>query len=313
METRQVLLADAFADEPLGGLPVAVVPDGKELSSARLRRAAGEFGAAGAVTVRDEQLAYVGSEGVEGFVTGAVAGGAALCERGHVDPGTHTMRVKGIPDSEFGGESEGDDGTAAGEQEIEIEIGSDRTVAVPLQSLDGNDPTASTADIAGTLGIDVAAMEDVGADLPPAHVPAYGGTLLAPVNFLEHLSRADPDRAEVAGLLADAGATRLCAFSFDTLGNDTDLHARVFDPAVTGCERPASGVAVGACGAHLARHAVFDGDRDAVRAECGHFLDRPGTVETTLESAPVVRGNALTVLDGTLTLPPEDDDDIIEA
>lgn len=310
MDTRQVLLADAFADEPLGGLPVAVLPDGEGLSSARLRRVAGEFGAAGAVTVRDEELTYVASESVEGFVAGAVAGGAALCERGRLDPGTHTMAVEGVPASEFGGES-GDD--ERGPTELEIEIESDRTVAVPLRTLDGDDPTASTADIAGALGIDVAAMEDVGADLPPAHVQAYGGTLLAPVNFLEHLSRADPDRADLAELLADTGSARLCAFSFDTLGNDTDLHARVFDPAVTGCERPASGVAVGACGAHLARHAVFDGDRDAVRAECGHFLDRPGTVETTLEAAPRVRGHALTVLDGTLTLPTEDDDDIIEA
>jgi len=52
METRQVLLADAFADEPLGGLAVAVVPDGDGLSGERLRRIAAEFGAAGALTLR---------------------------------------------------------------------------------------------------------------------------------------------------------------------------------------------------------------------------------------------------------------------
>jgi trans-2,3-dihydro-3-hydroxyanthranilate isomerase len=137
--------------------------------------------------------------------------------------------------------------------------------------------------------------------------------VLVPVNFLEHLSRADPAADDLGALLASADAARLCAFTFDTLRNETDLHARFFDPTVEGCERPASGVAVGACGAHLARHAVFDGDRESVRVECGRFLDRPGTIVTTLDEQPQVGGNALTVLDGDLALPPEDDGDgIIE-
>jgi len=196
--------------------------------------------------------------------------------------------------------------------ELDVEVDADRTVEVPLSRQPG-DATASAGDLAAALGIDVAAIEDVGADLPPARVDSYGGTVLVPVNFLEHLSRADPAVDDLDALLASADAARLCAFTFDTLRNETDLHARFFDPTVEGCERPASGVAVGACGAHLARHAVFDGDRESVRVECGRFLDRPGTVGTTLEASPRVGGNALTVLDGDLTLPPEDDGDgIIE-
>lgn len=306
METRQVVLADAFADEPLGGLPVAVVPEGEALSAGLLRRIATEFGAAGAVTLQDGAMTYVarkrsgGSDGADGAIAGAVAGGTALMERGHVEAGAHSMAISGTPG----------DGSAAAELGVEIE--QDRRVGVSLPGQQG-ETTAATADLAAALGIDVASLDDVSADLPAARIGGYGGTLLVPVNFLEHLSRADPAADDLAALLAAVEATRLCAFTFDTLGTETDLHARFFRPAVDGCERPASGIAAGACGAHLSRHAVFDDDRESVRIECGRFLDRPGTIVTTLDEQPRVGGNALTVLEGDLTLPPEDDGDgIIE-
>ena len=311
METRQVLLADAFADEPLGGNPVAVVPDGEGLSGPLLRRIGGEFGAAGVVTLQDGRLSYFAGAGTDDMVAGAVAGGTALVERGRVDPGTHTLEIAGVDAADTGADPEGD-GEGAGLTEQVIEIDADHTVRVTLSALDCGSTSATNADLADALGIDVAAIDDVSADLPAGRIDGYGGTLVAPVNFLEHLSRADPGGEDLTALLADAGADRLCAFTFDTLGNDTDLHARTFDPRADGCEVPASGVAVGACGAHLAGNPVFDGERSAVRVECGRFLDRPATIGTTLADAPAVSGKALTVLDGTLTLPPEDDDEIIE-
>jgi len=308
METRQVLLVDAFASEPLGGLAVAVVPDGDGLADTQLRRIAGEVGAAGAVTLRDGGLRYVARHGVDGFVAGAVAGGGALVERGHIDAGSHEMTVERASH----GTRERTIETGSFPDERTVEVESDRSVAVPLPDQPGEPTTASTDDLAAALGIDVAAIDDVSADLPAARIEACGGTLLTPVNFLQHLSHADPAPGDLAALLDATDAARLCAFTFDTLNADTDLHARFFDPAAGGCERPASGVAVGACGAHLSRHAVFDGDADAVRVECGRFLDRPGTVRTTLAEKPRVSGTALTVLDGDLGLPPDDDDEILE-
>jgi PhzF family phenazine biosynthesis protein len=306
MDTRQVLLADAFASEPLGGLAVVVVPDGDRLADAQLRRIAGEVGAAGVATLRNGGLTYVARRGVDGVVAGAVAGGGALLERGHLDAGSHGMTIERA--SHGTGERASDSGPA----ELAVEVEADGSVDVPLPDQPGEPATASTDDLAAALGIDVAAIDDVSADLPPARIGACGGTLLTPVNFLQHLSRADPAPGDLAALLDGEGAVRLCAFTFDTLNADAALHARFFDPAADGCEQPASGVAVGACGAHLSRHAVFDGNRDAVRVECGRFLDRPGAVTTTLAGQPRVGGNALTVLDGNLGLPPDDDDEILE-
>lgn len=300
MDTRQVLLVDAFASEPLSGVPVAVLPDGEGVGSRQLRRVAGEFGTDGTVALSDGSLQCAGTDG---FVAGAVAGCVGLIERGHIDAGTHTMTVAG------GDDQADEDGWAAGEREVEID--SDRTVRVPLPDQPGETNPATTDEIAGALGIDVASLDDVSADLPAGLVEAHGGTLVTPVNFLEHLQRAEPVGSDLSSLLADVGATRLCAFTFDTLGVGTDLHARFFE--ATGRERPASGIAAGACGAHLSRNPVFDDDRESVRIECGYLQERPGTVVTTLAEQPRVGGNALTVLDGDLTLPPDDsEDEIIE-
>jgi trans-2,3-dihydro-3-hydroxyanthranilate isomerase len=299
MDTRQVLLVDAFASEPLGGQPIAVLPDGSSLTVPQRAAIATEFGADGTVTPAEDGLRYVRRNERDGLVAGAVAGCVGLFERGHVGAGIHAMTVET--------DSDGD----AGAVEYEIEVEQDRSVSLTLSPGAASEPEQTNERIAAALGIDVAAVDDVSADLPIATVGGYGGTLLVPVNFLEHLSRAAPAGEDLATQLAEAGATRLCAFTFDTLASETDLHARFFVPDGDRCERPTSGVAAAACGRHLSNHPVFDEDRESVRIECGRFLDRPATILTTLADEPTVGGRALTVLDGELTLPADDGDDLI--
>jgi len=293
METTQVLLVDAFADEPLGGVPVPVVPEA--LSESQLRAVAGEFGASVAVSLEDSDLFAV--ERSEGAVVEAgIAGCVGLGERDLLDDGTHTLTVH-----ENGSDTE-----------YEIELRADGEVRVQLPRLDVTDADITVDRLAPALGVDVAALSDVGADLPVGRLDGFGGALFVPVNFLEHLGNASPDPETLAAVLTETGATRVCAFTFDTLGRETDLHARIFDPTAAGCERPANGVVSAGCGRHLVANEMFDGDRELLRAECGQFRDRPGTVVTTLEERPSVSGRGLTALDGTLTVPEDDSDDIIE-
>jgi len=254
-------------------------------------RMASEFEAASLVT-KGEGLRAVGPMG-RGAVAGAVAGGAALVERGDIEAGTHAVQTEREP--------------------LSVTVETDRSVTVDLPEQRAGTVPVSAERIAGVLGIDRAAMDDVRADLPIGYYTGGGGTLLAPVNFLEHLGNAAPSREALATLLSAVGATRLCAFTFDTLGRETDVHARAFDPAASGCERATSGAAVGACGTHLSRHPVFDADRESIRVECGRFVDRPATVVVTLADAPAISGTALTVLDGTVAVPPPDDDEILDA
>ncbi|MEF8812484.1 MAG: PhzF family phenazine biosynthesis protein [Halovenus sp.] len=289
MERLEVLVVDAFADEPTGGRQVAVLPNGDGCSEIQRRAVADELGAAGTVTGTPDGLAYVGADAPGTVIEGAVAGVGAL-----VDAAGESLTV------------------TADDRELEIEVTDEGMPWVETARMDVGSASVEEARVASALGIDVAAVRDVAADLPVGKAAGGGGSLLVPVNFLEHLGRVDPDAGALSTLLEDVGARRAVAFSFDTLRADTDIHTRVLDPAVRGDEQPTGALGVAACGPHLVGNGVFDGERTEIRIECGHFLDRPATITATLDSQPQVTGPAVTAVDGTISVPADSDDEILE-
>ena len=308
METRQVLLVDAFATEPLSGVPVAVVP-GEEWTDSQLRALAGEFGTCGAVGPDSDRLRYVEREGFRAPASAAVAGCTGLLERGLIEAGAYTLAVERPAET-----------TAL---DVSVETDRETTVAFPTQQVE--DVAVSTDEIATALGIDEDALAEVSTDLQPGRTDGFGGTLFVPVDFLQHLGSVSPDSGALASLFEETGTCRVFAFTFDTLEAETDVHARIFtgrERSTAGStggtqftavsERPASGIASAGCGAYLSGHAAFDPDRERIRVESGHFLDRPATLSVTLADSPLISGRALVVLDGRVAVPEEDDDEIIE-
>lgn len=295
MERKSVLLVDAFAEEALGGVSLPVVPE--PISRTQLRAVAGEFGAPGAVTLEDGAVVYVEREPAHAVAEAAVAGWTGLSESGALDDSEETITVVEA------------DGT---EREYTVEAGETRDVRVELPAQESVDADVSLDRLGPALGVDRAAIESVDDELPVSYAEEFGGTLFVPFGFLDGLGGSSPDRETLAGVLAETGTTRVCAFTFDTLSRRADLHVRVFDPSVPACEWATSGVAIAGCGRYLRENNAFDGDIEELRVETGYFLDRPGTVETTLGPTPRVGGRGLTVLDATVAVPEEDDDDIIE-
>ena len=291
MQRQAVRVVDAFADEPTGGRAVALDPEGA-MSETQHHRVASELGASGVVTVDGDEISYTDADGTQAVVSAATAAAAGCYNYGELEPGPFEL--------------------TAGDETFSVELDKHGTVTVDVPTADPASPDVDADWIADAIGVDVAAMEDVGADLPIATVDSFGGTLLAAVNFLEHVSGARPDRGTLAHLLDSADCQRLLAFAFDTLVAETEVHARVFDPDARDCERAASGVGVAACTAHLAEHTVFDGEREEIGVESGAFIDRPSTVRATVEAEPSVGGTALTTLDGEIAVPEDEDDDIIE-
>jgi predicted PhzF superfamily epimerase YddE/YHI9 len=100
-------------------------------------------------------------------------------------------------------------------------------------------------------------------------------------------------------------------FTFDTLSGAADAHARVFAPAAGG-ELPTAATPLADCGVYLSRQGVFDGERSEIAVECGHVLDRPGAVAVRPADPVQVGGRAVTTLDGTVTIPDSEDEEIIE-
>ena len=300
MDTRRALLVDAFTADPLAGNAAGVVPDAEDLSADRMGAVAAELSVSETAFVlpaddADRRLRYFSpTQEVDLCGHATIAAHAHLHQEGAIDPGEHTVETNvGVLDVEVG-----DDGivwmTQNRPEVRRVDVGYDR--------------------LGDALGIDPAALRDVGADLPTAVASTGLPFLVVPVNFLEHLSSAAPDYPALEALAEEYDAAGVYAFTFDALESDSTLHARAFAPGLGIREDPVTGTAAGACGAYLREVSAFDGELpEEMVFEQGHFVDRPGRIRVQVGAEVRVGGRAVTSLDGRLTVPPEEDDDIIEA
>jgi PhzF family phenazine biosynthesis protein len=308
----RTLLVDAFTDEPLSGNPAGVVPDAGALTETQMQAIARELGASETAFVRpsDETLHrvryFTPTQEVDLCGHATIAAFSVLASEEVVAAGSHEVATNvGTVDVEV--ETEAGDGD-----------GDDRT---PTVWLAGREQTVDLVDldyarVGEALGIDPAALEDVGADLAPAVASTGLPWLCLPVNFLEHLGGAKPQDALVEALADEYDAAGVYAFTFDTLDADSTLHARAFAPGIGVREDPVTGTAAGACAAYLRHVEAYDDDTayDDLRFEQGHYVDRPGLVRARLSPDGVAVGGTATVaLDGTLSVPTPDDDDILVA
>ncbi len=303
-ETR-ALLVDAFADEPLAGNPAGVVPDAAGLDEATMRALARELGASETAFVRaaddpdaDRRLRFF-SPTTEVDLCGhaTVATHAALRAEGAIGSGEHAVETNV--------------GT------VGVTVAEDGTVWLRGEPATVEPITVDYDRLGAALGIDPAALRDVGADLPVAVASTGLPFLVVPVNFLERLGEAAPDDDAVTALADEHDAAGVYAFSFDALDADSTLHARCFAPGLGISEDPVTGTASGAAGAYLHAVDAFDEPATEFRFEQGHFLDRPGTVRVRVERAADdagavetvrVGGRATVALDGRVCLPATDDD-----
>ncbi len=304
METRRTLLVDAFTDEPLSGNVAGVVPDAEGLSDDRMGRIAAELGASETAFLTELDGDAAADRRIRYFTPTTEVD---LC--GHATIASYAVLFA-------------DDTVGAGEDVLRTNVG-DLPVEVTdegrvwmTQDAPSVRPVEVDYDRIGeALGVDPAALRDVGADLPAAVASTGLPFLVVPVNFLERLGGADPDMGAIEALSEAHDVAGVYAFTFDAVDAESTLHGRMFAPAAGVPEDPVTGTASGACGAYLREVGAFDGEFPAeLRLEQGHFLDRPGLVYVRLDGDVVrVGGDAVVSLRGELSLPEESDDGIIEA
>lgn len=299
MDSRRLLVVDAFAAEPLSGNPAGVVPEADGLSEAAMGAIAREINASETAFLlesddADRRIRYfTPTQEVDLCGHATVASHAALASEGVIDEGSHTLE------------------TNVGILDIEIEDG---TVWMTQDTAEVNRVDVEYERVADALGADPATLEDIGADLPLATASTGLGFLVVPMNFLAAVSGLDPDMGAIAELTEELSVTGIYAFSFDALDAESTLHGRMFAPGAGVDEDPVTGTASGAIGAYLREVSAFDGELPAEMVfEQGHFIDRPGKVRVRARSDPVeIGGEATVAIDGTITVPDFEDDDIIE-
>jgi PhzF family phenazine biosynthesis protein len=299
MDTRRALLVDAFTSQPLTGNAAGVVPDADGLATEQMQAIAGELGASETAFFHpsgeaDRRVRYfTPTQEVDLCGHATVASHGHLLADGVVEPGTHTLETNvGV---------------------LEVEIEPDGRIWMTQDAPEIREVDVDYDRVADALGIDDAALRDVGADLPLAVATTGLPFLMVPVNFLEHLGNVDPDMAAIEALADAVDATGVYAFTFDALEADSTLHARMFAPGAGVPEDPVTGTASGACGAYLRRFDAFDALPEVMVFEQGDFLDRAGRVFVRARAEIRVGGRATTALDGRLVVPDTTDDDIIEA
>ena len=335
MDRRRTLLVDAFAADPLAGNAAGVVPDASGLSESQMRAVARElsvsetaflFPADGDDADADRRVRYfTPAQEVDLCGHATIASHAHLFADGAIGAGTHSLATNvGV---------------------LEIRVEEEGTVWMTQGDPEVRRVDADYDRLADALGVPVDALRDA-SNLPVARATTGLPFLLVPVAFLEPLGHAAPDMAAVEALADDYDAAGVYAFTFDTLDADSTLHARMFAPGTGVPEDPVTGTASGACGAYLREVGAFetrsegrddgddesksemipeemmadvdvnvdvDGVPDELRFEQGHFVDRPGHVRVRVGDEVRVGGRAVTALDGTLVVPSDDGDDIIEA
>jgi len=300
METRRALLVDAFTAEPFAGNAAGVVPDADGLDETQMGAIADELGASETAFVRASEAAdrriryFTPTREVDLCGHATIASHAHLYADGVIDAGEHSLETNvGV---------------------LTVRVTDDGVVWMRQDAPEVSAVGVDYDRLGEALGVDPAAMRDVGADLPVARASTGLPFLTVPVNFLEHVGGADPDLAAVEALSEEFDVAGIYAFTFDAVDGESTLHGRMWAPAAGVSEDPVTGTASGACGAYLEWAGAFDDVPEEMRFEQGHFLDRDGRVRVRVDGDDVqVGGDAATALDGELAVPEPDDGEIIEA
>jgi len=306
MQTRSMALVDAFTTDPLSGNAAGVVPDADGLSDAQCQAIAHELAVSETAFVSssadaDRQVRYfTPTQEVDLCGHATVAAHAFLHDEGQLSAGSHSLA------------------TAVGV--LETEIDEDGTVWMTQDTSTIEQQEIDYDRLAEALGCEVSTLQDVGADIPVARASTGLPVLVVPINFLESLGGLQPDMGAIEALSEEYDVAGVYVFTFDTLSADSTAHGRFFAPAVGVDEDPVTGTASGACAAyfHTAGSAAFDDLDDELVFEQGDFLDRAGRVRARVDYETgsrrvCVGGQAVTTVDGTITVPEDEADDIIEA
>ena len=293
---QKFAIVDVFADEPLTGNPLAVVPDSDELTDTKLRAIAKEFNLS-ETTFLLRPTTSAAQWRLRSFTPGgAEVGGAghnalgawiwlALAGRVHPSPDPYTQQI-------------GDDLLA-----LSVTLDAAQRVLISMEQ----SPPAfgafvdDRAGLAAALGL---APDDLSAATPAQVVSTGAGHLLIEAANRDAVDRANPDSPRLKAALKAAGGEGSYLYCLDPVRPESGAvaYARFFNPTAGIAEDPATGTAAGPLVAALIARGVLPDGTSAV-IEQGHRMGRPSRIRIDA-AGPSIRvvGQGLVVADGTLHL-----------
>jgi trans-2,3-dihydro-3-hydroxyanthranilate isomerase len=290
-------IVDVFADEPLSGNPLAVVPDADALGETLMRRIAREFNQSETTFLlkptfpdADRRLRSFTPAGDEVFGAGHNALGAWwwLAEVGRLGALSDGLRAV----------------QELGKSALPVVIAASGGSLMLVGLTQGKPATHASHDnppsLAAALGLEA---PEIGAGAERPQVVSTGAShLLVQAASRAAVDRARPNAAALLQELKSVGAQGCYLYCLDPISATATAYARFFNPTVGIWEDPATGSAAGPLAWHLKERGLVSPGAD-VTVEQGHRLGRPSRLTVRVDGGGVeLRGRCITVASGMLRL-----------
>lgn len=266
---------DAFTNKRFGGNPAGVVLDAEGLTDDLMRKITREMNLSETAFVlpssqADIRLRYFTPSGDEVHFCGHSTVGALYmlareARMGIDGPGEYTLTIE----------------TLCGKIGASVSITDEENIHVGFDApfIDIIEAKHSLAQLAKALGISPEAINDA----VPFGFEKTNRTLFVPISSLQVLGDLKVDMNSLTDFSKKHNLVAICLLTPNCFDETNHVHCRVFAPAVGIPEDPFTGSIQGGLAAYMHQHHMITSNTKTVRAEQGHFMKRPGTVEIHLK------------------------------
>ncbi len=264
---------DVFTDKAFSGNPLAVFPDGEGLSGEEMQQIALEMNLSETVFVLPSDKAL---KKLRIFTPQQ-----ELPLAGHPVVGTWNLLAHlGITPQVENGVIEIKQELKLGVLPVEIEFRDEKPFRVTMTQgkFEAGTVISDPEEIkklADGLGLEVSDLT-LSENLPVQIVSTGIKALDVQISSLEALKRCRVNASLLSDVYLAHGAIGCYAFSFETLEENSRVHARFFAPADNIPEDPATGSAAGSLSGYLVHHGAIDTNKFVI--EQGDFMKRPSRI-----------------------------------
>lgn len=277
MRTFEFYQLDVFTDRPFGGNPLAVFPDGADLTAEEMQNIAREMNLSETVFVLPSEKAL---RRLRIFTPTR-----ELPLAGHPVVGTWNLLAR------MGAVKAQTNGTVRIEQElslgvlpvdIEFEKGAPKRVVMTQGAFTAGEIISDESEISRlSEALGLARTDLSGNEQMPFQTVSTGIKALAvPLASLDALKRCRISSSLLAEIYLKYDAIGCYCFALDTIESASRVHARFFAPDDGISEDPATGSAAGSLSAYLVHHGAIEtkGGLAAFTVEQGDFMKRPSRI-----------------------------------
>jgi trans-2,3-dihydro-3-hydroxyanthranilate isomerase len=287
---------DVFAEKPLTGNPLAIVPHADDLDDATMQKIAAELNQAETTFILSAS-----NQSADFRLRSFTAAGYEVFGAGHNSLGAWWWLAES-------GKLRLSDGSNQFTQEIgdsllpvEIRCKGQQAVSVVLtqSSPRFGDICEDTRSLVEALGLK---PEDLLQSLPAQVVSTGAGHLLVPVRDRAATVRSQPDPQRLAKVLKAVNGEGCYVYCLDPVSPSSAAHARFFNPTVGIAEDSATGTAAGPLACQLVSRGVVK-DGSTIMIEQGYEMKRPSILQVEIDGNLVrLAGQGVEVIKGQLRI-----------